>query len=147
MLWLLRHGEAAEGRPDEARALTERGRADARNVGLALAALGVALDTCLSSPKQRALQTAQLVCAQLGIDFELEPALAAGGWDAERLAAGRGQTLIVAHNPAISGAVRDCSGARVNMRAGGIAGIERGELVVLLTPAELARLAGAEALA
>ncbi len=41
MIWLLRHGEAAEGSPDEARPLTERGEEQARTAGLALAKLGV----------------------------------------------------------------------------------------------------------
>ena len=141
MLWLLRHGEAADGRPDESRPLTERGLRDARAAGLALSRLGVKLDACLASPKRRALQTAQLACASLGVEVTVEPALAGGGYDAERLAIGLGEVLIVGHNPAISAAVRTLSGARVHMRPGGLAGIERGELVVLMTPVELSAIA------
>ena len=141
MLWLLRHGEAADGRPDESRPLTERGLRDARAAGLALSRLGVKLDACLASPKRRALQTAQLACASLGVEVTVEPALAGGGYDAERLAIGLGEVLIVGHNPTISAAVRTLSGARVHMRPGGLAGIERGELVTLMTAAELSAIA------
>ena len=141
MLWLLRHGEAADGRPDESRPLTERGLREAHAAGLALSRLGVKLDACLASPKRRALQTAQLACASLGVEVTVEPALAGGGYDAERLAIGLGEVLIVAHNPTISAAVRTLSGARVHMRPGGLAGIERGELVTLMTAAELSAIA------
>ena len=67
MLWLLRHADAAEGAPDDERPLTERGIQQAEAAGQALKQLGVKLDACLSSPKLRALQTAQLACAPLGV--------------------------------------------------------------------------------
>ncbi len=46
------------------------------------------------------------------------------------------------HDPDFSMAVRSLTGARVRMKKGGLAGIEKGELRVLLRPAELARIAG-----
>ena len=140
MLWLLRHGEAVDGRPDETRPLSERGHRDAQAVGAALSRLGVSLDTCLASPKLRTLETARLACAPLDVDVTVEPALAGSEYDAERLAAGLGDVLLVGHNPTISVAVRTLSGARVHMRPGSLAGIERGELLVLLTPRELAQI-------
>ena len=39
MIWLLRHGEAADGDPDEQRPLTELGEKQARAAGVALAKL------------------------------------------------------------------------------------------------------------
>jgi phosphohistidine phosphatase len=141
MLWLLRHAEAADGRPDETRPLTERGQRDARAVGLALARLQVSLDSCLSSPKRRALQTAQLACAPLGVEVTPEPALGRGDYDAERLALGSSETLLVGHNPAISDAVRELTGARVQLRPGGIAAIDHGVLVVLMTPTQVGAIA------
>lgn len=141
MLWLLRHGEAVDGRPDEARPLTARGLREAQAAGVALSRLGVKLDACLASPKRRTVQTAQLACASLGVEVTVEPALAGTEYDAERLAVGLGEVLLVAHNPTISAAVRTLSGARVHMRPGGIAGIDRGELVVLMTPSELSAIA------
>jgi len=133
MLWLLRHAQAADGRPDEARPLTEEGLRDARAIGLSLSRMGVRLDHCLASPKRRAQQTAQLACAPLGVEVITERALAGPAFDAERLAAGLGETLLVGHNPVISGAVRELTGARVHLRPGGLAAVERGELVMLMT--------------
>lgn len=141
MLWLLRHCEAVDGRPDEARPLTDRGLRDAQSAGVALSRLGVKLDACLASPKRRAVQTAQLACASLGIEMTAEPALAGTEYDAERLAVGLGEVLLVGHNPTLSAAVRTLSGARVLLRPGGLAGIDRGQLVVLMTPNELSAIA------
>ncbi|HTW12322.1 MAG TPA: phosphoglycerate mutase family protein [Solirubrobacteraceae bacterium] len=144
MLWLLRHAEAVDGRPDEARPLTERGIDQAKAVGACLRRLGIPIDTCLASPKRRAVQTAQLACAPLNLEVETEPALAGAGFDAERLAAGHGETLIVGHNPTISTAVRELTGARVNLRTTGLAGVRRGELVVLLTPEQIGVIAAGQ---
>jgi phosphohistidine phosphatase len=142
MLWLLRHAEAAEGRPDESRPLTPRGTEQARIAGLALVRLGVTLDNCLSSPKRRALETAQLACEPLGVEIITESAIAGSTYDPDRLAAGLGETMLVGHNPSISNVLRDMTGARVHMRKGGIAAVQRGELILLLTPTELAAIAG-----
>lgn len=143
MLWLLRHAEAAEGRPDEARPLTPHGVEQARTAGLALTRLGVHLDTCLSSPKRRALDTATLACEPLGVAVVPEPALAGSMYDPERLAAGHGEAMLVGHNPAMSIALRDITGARVDLLKGGIAAVQRGELRLLLGPSELAAIADA----
>lgn len=142
MLWLLRHAEAADGRPDEARPLTPRGIEQARIAGIALAKLGVKLDNCLSSPKRRAMETAQLACEPLGVQIITEPAIAGSGYDPERLAAGLGEAMLVGHNPSMSTVLYDMTGARAHLRKGGIAAVQRGELILLLTPRELAAIAG-----
>ena len=90
MLWLLRHAEAAEGRPDEARPLTPRGIEQARIAGLALARLGVTIDNCLSSPKRRAIETAELACEPLGVEVTIEPALGGEPFDVREVTAGLG---------------------------------------------------------
>ena len=141
MLWLLRHGDAEDGSPDAERELTDKGRDQSRRAGAALAALGVELDACLTSPKTRAAQTAELACEALGVEPEHEPKLAGGPFDAEALAAGLGdEVLLVGHDPDFSMAVHDLTGAQVRMKKGGLAGIDRGELKVLLRPAELKRI-------
>ena len=144
VIWLLRHGDAADGSPDAERPLTERGEKEARAAGAALAALGVTLDACLASPKVRAADTAKLACAELeGVDPELEPKLGGGPFDAEALAAGLGdEVLLVGHDPDFSMAVHSLTGAQVRMKKGGLAGIAKGELKVLLRPKELAAIAG-----
>ena len=141
MLWLLRHAEAADGRPDEARPLTPRGLDQARIAGHALERLGVHIDACLSSPKRRAIETAQLACEPLALEVVTEPALAGETYDPEQLAAGLGDVMLVGHNPAMSTVLHEMTGARVHLRKGGIAAVQRGELVVLLTPRELAAIA------
>ncbi len=142
MLWLLRHAEAAEGRPDEARPLTTRGIHQAEIAGIAMQRLGIHLDTCLSSPKRRSVETAALACQPLGLEVVTEPALAGADWDGERLAAGHGDALLVGHNPSMSDALRHLTGARVQMKKGGLAAVRHGELVLLMTPAELGMIAG-----
>ncbi len=145
MLWLLRHADAADatvGQSDAARPLTERGREQARAAGAALQALGVPLDACLASPRIRALDTATLACTPLGVAVHVTPELGGGPFDAERLAAGHGEhVLLVAHNPDVARAVHELTGARVRMRKAALAGIADGELHVFLRPAELAAIA------
>jgi phosphohistidine phosphatase len=142
MIWLLRHGDAAEGSPDAERPLTDKGREQSRAAGAALKAIGVELDACLTSPKVRAAETARLACEQVGdVEPQLEPKLAGGPFDAEALAAGLGDdVLLVGHDPDFSAAVHSLTGAQVRMKKGGLAGVDRGELIVLMRPRELRQL-------
>jgi phosphohistidine phosphatase len=144
MLWLLRHAEAVDGTPDDDRPLTERGIMQAQDAGRAMAALGVTIDACLSSPKVRAVQTAQHACAPLGVDVTLERRLAGEPFDAYDLAAGLGDVLLVGHDPSFTLTLHDLTGAQARMKKGGLAGISKGELVVLLRPTELGAIAGRE---
>ena len=145
VIWLLRHGDAAEGSPDSERPLTDKGREQSRTAGAALRSLGVELDACLASPKLRAADTARLACAEVGAEPQLEPKLAGGPFDAEALAAGLGdEVLLVGHDPDFSMAVHALTGAQVRMKKGGLAAIHKGELVVLLRPRDLRAIAGCE---
>ena len=145
MIWLLRHGEAADGSPDAERRLTEKGEAQSRNAGAALKALGARPVVCMTSPKVRAYDTARLACEALGGDVEPvhEPKLAGGPFDPEQLAAGLedGDVLLVGHDPDFSMAVHSLTGAQVRMKKGGLAGVEKGELKVLLRPTETEAMA------
>ena len=141
MIWLLRHGEAADGSPDAERPLTKKGEEQARLAGQALKKLGVRIDACLSSPKVRAADTAKLACEELGVEVQLEPRLAGGPFHAEELAAGLGEILLVGHDPDFSSAVHAMTGAQVRMKKGGVAGVDTGELMVMLRPSELKAIA------
>jgi phosphohistidine phosphatase len=139
MIWLLRHGDAAEGSPDAERPLTDKGREQSRAAGAALKRLGVELDACLTSPKVRAAETARIACEALGGPEPIvEPRLSGGPFDAELLVAGLGDdVLLVGHDPDFSSAVHSLTGAQVRMKKGGLAGVDRGELMLLMRPREL----------
>lgn len=145
MLWLLRHAEAADGTPDDQRPLTARGMSHATDAGLTLQRLGVHLDLCMTSPKLRALQTAQLACEPLGVPVTVEPALGGEPFDVHELVAGLDDVLLVGHDPSFSMTLHDLTGAQSRMRKGGLAGISKGELLVLLRPSELSAIASSAA--
>jgi phosphohistidine phosphatase len=150
-LWLLRHGEAEphDARPDDERRLTDRGRDQARAAGGALAALKVKIHLAFTSPKVRARDTATIACQTLGTE-PIEHAPLAAGFavdDALELIAAAGpeqRVLVVGHEPDFSQVVHDLTGARIDLKKGGIAGVRldgaRGELMVLLRPRELDRI-------
>jgi phosphohistidine phosphatase len=143
MLWLLRHAEAEDGLPDDERPLTARGTMQADAAGRALAVLGVRLEACLSSPKLRALQTAERACEPLGVPVTVEPALAGEPFDVHALVAGITDVLLVGHDPSFSLLLHDLTGTQARMKKGGLAAISKGELVALLRPSELAAIARA----
>ena len=158
-LWMLRHADAEPHgtRQDAERRLTERGRRQADVAGLALARVQVSFVAALSSPKARARETAELALARMAAAQRPELTLhdpLAGGFDAGQAldavaGAGRaGPLLLVGHEPDLSGIVGDLTGARVDLKKGGLAVVRLGgagsELVLLLRPAELALIAGVE---
>ncbi|HEY1592500.1 MAG TPA: phosphoglycerate mutase family protein [Solirubrobacteraceae bacterium] len=141
MLWLLRHAEAADGIADDDRPLTEKGFRQADAAGIALARLGERIDVCLSSPKLRAVQTAEHACEPLAVEVRLEPALGGAPFDVEQLTAGLGTVLIVGHDPSMSLLLHDLTGTQARMKKGSLACVNKGELVTLLRPVELAAIA------
>jgi phosphohistidine phosphatase len=112
--------------------------------GRALAILGIHIDACLSSPKLRAIQTAERACDPLGVQITIEPALAGEPFDVHALTAGLGDVLLVGHDPCFSLLLHDLTGCQARMKKGGLAGISKGELVTLMRPAELSAIARAE---
>jgi len=142
VIYLLRHGEAEHGDGDDAvRRLTEKGERQAGDAGRALEELGVEIDACLTSPKVRARDTARLACEALGIEVEVTEALRGGPFDALDLAAGRGEVLLVGHEPDFSKEVGRLTGAKVAMKKGGIAAVDGSTLIALWRPRELRRIA------
>jgi phosphohistidine phosphatase len=159
-LWLLRHADAEPHgtRPDHERGLTARGERQAHVAGVALARLEVDFEEVLVSPKVRARQTAELAatdwsetqraalrpCPPLGGGFTAPQALdALAGLDAD------GRLLLVGHEPDLSSVVGELTGARIDLKKGGLAAVRlgpsgggSGELLLLLRPRELALIAG-----
>jgi phosphohistidine phosphatase len=142
VIYLLRHGDAEQDAGDDAaRRLTEKGERQSRAAGQALAALGVEIDACLTSPKVRAADTARLACETLGVEPEEEPRLRGGAFDSLELAAGRGALLLVGHEPYLSAEIARLTGGKAKLRKGGIAAIDGTTLVALLRPKDLAAIA------
>lgn len=143
MIYLLRHGDAEpdQGHGDAARRLTEKGEAQARAAGLAIARLEINVDTCLASPRVRAFDTATLACEALDLPVEVVDAIGYDDYDSLDLAAGRGDTLIVGHEPEMSMEVARLTGANIKMKKGGLAVIKGSQLQALLRPSELAAIA------
>jgi phosphohistidine phosphatase len=143
VIYLLRHGDAedGEGKPDEARELTDKGRRQSEAAGKALAALKVELDTCLSSPRVRARETARLACEPLGLEVQEADELAGGSFDAKELTVGQGDVLLVGHEPDFSNEIARLTGAQVKLRKGGLAAVDDGLLHLLLRPKDLRTIA------
>lgn len=156
-LWLLRHGAAEphDARADFDRRLTDEGERQARSAGIALRALGVQFDAVFTSPRVRSVETARLACEALGAEPLAHDPLSAGFDSREALAllAGFGddaRLLLVGHEPDISQVVNDLSGARADVKKGGIVAVrvagDRGELLTVLRPKEIELMtAGARA--
>ncbi len=154
-LWLLRHADAEPHgtRPDAERRLTARGRRQAEAAGGALYELGVELGAVLSSPKARARETTELALARLGERaprLTVHEPLAAGFRAEQALEALAGverdaRVLLVGHEPDLSGVVGELTGARIDLKKGGLAAVRLGggggELVALLRPVELSLIA------
>jgi phosphohistidine phosphatase len=142
MIYLLRHGDAEKGNGDDAaRKLTPKGERQASAAGEALAALGTNFDTCLTSPKVRAAETARIACAPLGLEPEMAEELRGGPFDAHSLAVARGNVLLVGHEPDLSNELARLTGAQAKLRKGGLAIVDGATLLALLRPADLAAIA------
>jgi phosphohistidine phosphatase len=142
VIWLLRHGDAEDRADDDSsRRLTSKGERQSVAAGVALAALDAGIEACLTSPKVRALETARIACEALGIRPEVTEALRGGDFDLADLAAGRGTVLLVGHEPDFSRAIQMATGARVEMKKGGLAAIDGAALTSLLRPGQLRRIA------
>lgn len=118
-LYLLRHADAGDPEAwqgdDADRPLSPKGRRQAESLGRFLAARGVSFDSVLSSPKARAMETAQLVADALGTTVAADDRLGER-LDVDDLAsviedAGVHRLLVVGHDPDFSELCATLSGA------------------------------------
>jgi len=156
-LYFLRHGDALgkdEWKGDDsARALSEEGASRMRREAQTLADLSLGISLILSSPLVRALKTAEIVAAALGLEDSLATdKRLAPGFDPSALRqiladyAEVGALMLVGHEPDFSETIGACiGGARVECKKGGLARLDitdplrpRGTLVWLLPPRILA---------
>jgi phosphohistidine phosphatase len=142
VIYLLRHGDAERGDGDDAaRRLTAKGTRQSEAAGRALTALGAPIETCLTSPKVRAAETARLACDALGLEPETVAELSGDGFDSLGLSVGRGETMLVGHEPYLSNEIARLTGAKAKLRKGGLAIVDGSTLVALLRPQDLAAIA------
>ena len=149
-IYLLRHGIAADGHPDALRALTAEGKDKLRRV---LKRAEAKPSLILSSPYQRALETAEIAAEVLGYEgqVEREQALtpegsAAAVWDIIRARKDEDAILMASHEPLMSATVAYLLGApgvQVDMKKAALVRIDvdtfgprpAGVLKWMLTPA------------
>jgi phosphohistidine phosphatase len=131
ILWFLRHGKAEDpiGKVDFQRRLTDKGERQAAASGRTLGELQPVLGAVLSSPRVRALQTAEIATSahgsapepivfdELGGDYTLADLLAMiSPWTDE------GQSVVfVGHNPTMSMLLHDLTGDPRGLSTGTLA--------------------------
>ena len=153
ILYLLRHGPAGPGHPDEARTLTPEGAWQIAQQAAFFQAAGIRPDRLLTSPLVRARQTAELVGAALGLPPVEVPVLRCGFRFEEAVdllrtqPAGVQSVLLVGHQPDLGRLVHLFSGNEVVVQPGtlvelSVAQIRRGggTLVGLIDPAVAAKV-------
>lgn len=138
-LYLMRHANAGLSRPnpllDRKRGLIKEGKEQCMLMARVLSALKVQIDVIVSSPLKRALQTAQFVATELGIESKVEICLSlspegdyAAFQDMISKYAGREGVLAVGHNPNMfqfmGRLVTGNGGANMRMRKGAVARID-----------------------
>lgn len=145
-LLLVRHAKSdrPDGVDDHDRPLARRGVADAETIAAHLAGLDLVPSRIVSSTAERAAATAAIIAAAAGQEVATDPHIYGGGVAALLSAAsGRGDVLVVGHEPTLSMAVEALSGALVAMVTSAVvcvditidaAGTWRGMLRWMLTP-------------
>ena len=134
ILYFLRHGKAAPAQDsdDAGRQLTPEGEDELRAAAVLWRRRNLRPDVVISSPLPRAMRTAELLCEGIGLHEKpiAEASLAPGatwGEMARAMAAhpDARRVLFVGHEPDLSGAVAELTGASsVRLRAGGVACVE-----------------------
>jgi len=154
-LYLLRHGEAgkslAVAEKDVARSLTVEGRKEVEKVATSMAKLGLKFDRVLSSPLNRARETAEIVAKSTGrkakIEYwdELRPEGDKKAFTSRLAKLGHGScVLVVGHEPYLTTLISEMIDARggILLKKAGLARVRlttflpvaKGELRWLLSP-------------
>jgi phosphohistidine phosphatase len=116
-LYILRHGEAeprATGRPDEDRALTDRGKRQVKAI-LRQARKELNVDLVLASPLRRARETAELVPGPLRITEALMPDTAPPALWKELREEPAESLILVGHQPQLGQFIAFLLGASVEV--------------------------------
>ncbi|MCY7418475.1 MAG: histidine phosphatase family protein, partial [Chloroflexi bacterium] len=129
---LVRHAHAGDSGawdgPDELRPLTPKGRRQAERLGAVLLRIRVPPDRIITSPKARALQTAEILGQAIGvtpvIDERLADGCSLGRLDSILADAAARTPLLVGHDPEFSMLLSELIGSPAQeMRKGALATI------------------------
>jgi phosphohistidine phosphatase len=133
-LYLLRHAHAGDPMkwrgPDARRPLSSKGQAQIERLTRLLTGSGFAPEAILTSPLQRALETAEPLATALGMEAQVDERLAEplGLAELEAIltdAGDPGSAVIVGHDPDFSGLLASLTGAPdIPMRKGALARID-----------------------
>jgi phosphohistidine phosphatase len=134
LLDLLRHADAGDpeawDRPDAERPLSDKGRKQAKRLGDHLAAIGFRAEALITSPKVRAVETAELVAERVDGSVTKDDRLA-GSLDLDIIEAilhdvgDPDEAMLVGHDPDLSELLSVlCAAAGVTIRKGALARIE-----------------------
>jgi phosphohistidine phosphatase len=77
------------------------------------------------------------------VEPEIAGELSGGDFDSAGLVAGRGETMLVGHEPSFSDEIARLTGAKAKLRKGGLAIVDGNTLLALMRPADLAAIARA----
>ena len=148
-LYFLRHAQAeVRGRVDDfSRELTPRGKARTKTAAKVIQKLDLGLDAVYSSPRIRAMQTADIVAEKLEMPVIQNSSMGEFHWglpDLEGLLSAHNlqdSILLVGHEPTFSDTIGSLTGGIVVMKKGGLARIDvyaqaptRGMLVWMIAP-------------
>ncbi|MEM4371923.1 MAG: phosphohistidine phosphatase SixA, partial [Metallosphaera sp.] len=129
---IVRHGESepqTEGINDQDRKLVKKGVKQMRRVANFLEEMGYEPDQVMVSPMLRAVQSAEVILDEMGLDMKaetLEDLLPDKDPSslAEKLKELQGTILIVGHEPHLSKLVKALTSAEVEIKRGGLAVVE-----------------------
>ena len=123
LVFLVRHGHADAGDPDDLRELSERGRAEAEDAGERLTTQASPPTLVLTSPLVRARQTAERIADAVGVEVRADERLRPGATAAElrsALAGEHGPVAVVGHQPDCSEIARELTGEDPGFPTGGV---------------------------
>jgi phosphohistidine phosphatase len=146
-LYFLRHAQAEPGGSDDHdRQLTPDGHRRTATAASVMAALGISPAHIYTSPRIRALQTAEIVADVLELPVEVREQVNFG-FDLDGLEAliedlsDDSEVMFVGHEPSFSMMVHELTGADIDMKKGGLARVDlydredlSGTLVWLIAP-------------
>jgi phosphohistidine phosphatase len=123
LVFLVRHGHAEAGEPDELRRLSGRGKRESQALAERLATHDSPPELILTSPLARAQETAEAIAERVGARLRIDERLAPGAGAAdvrEAIAHEHGPVALVGHQPDCSEIALELTGRDPGFPTGGV---------------------------